>query len=74
MHRQYKTKTEGEKCSVPVDDSAHVHLEVAEVSEQHLLHLDHIHERLAQVDEAHASLENVGLLLTSIICNWTPCG
>lgn len=61
-------------CQVPVDDPAHVRLEVAEVSDQHLLHLDQIHQTLVQVDEAHASLENVKGLLASIMCNWTSCG
>lgn len=62
------------KRSEPVDDAAHVHLEVAEVSDEHLLHLDQIHQTLVQVDEAHAPLEIVGGVLASIICNWTSCG
>lgn len=46
-----------EICS-PVQDPTHVHLQVAEVSQQLLLHQDQIHAPVLQRQETHAALKD----------------
>lgn len=54
----------------PINDSADVHLQIAEVSERHLLHLDQVHLLVASVNESHAALENTVWVSASMIAGF----
>lgn len=61
----------------PINDSADVHLQIAEVSKRHLLHLDQVHLLVACVNESHAALEDTEWVSASMIAGfpffWATC-